>query len=588
MNRLTLTALALLLIALGAFHLADRLAVPILWCLPAVPIAWFVLAAVGRKIHVVWVARTLARETAAEREAEDSAARSIDLARRFQATLAGQAGFTGTLASLECAVFAPWPGTDEDAVLDDIERSEPESRRTVVRGLHHLQAAAVRGLSHPGHPLYLESRRILGSLGYAPPLLFAGLRAHASWRRRRTALDPTAPEEALAMRLVRARMHRAALAVLANAVPTARALRLERLSRFLIVVERGEETGAPLRVEEFAEHAAEMILLVGRRIRELVPASPLISAVPGGAGTLERAVSQVRRITSGLVLLHSDYPELSEPICLVLSRLLNVPNPLIREQIERGVLTARPDTLLQSHLRGLALLSEGRPREAVAEFEHVCAAEGALMTQATFSLAIALRRIGDTDGAERALRHCASTRATDPDARLFLARFLADSGDERRARQTYDAAVAEFPENAVLRVAYAQDLLEWGDELTARRHLETAHRQRPADARLAFLAGRARVVSGQPDEAIEPLKRAVIGLSGGERVEACFWLLCAYRDQGEHDRALELADGLLGQLSTGQEGLLDDLAEYFEERHEYVRARRAVERARQLRGGDWG
>ena len=38
---------------------------------------------------------------------------------------------------------------------------------------------------------------------------------------------------------------------------------------------------------------------------------------------------------------------------------------------------------------------------------------------------------------------------------------------------------------------------------------------------------------------------------------------------------------------TGQENLLEELAEYLEERHDFLRARAAIQRARDLRGDGW-
>jgi hypothetical protein len=544
--------------------------------------------AAARALHRIWVRRLVASESRGGRRPTPTI-RALELAGRLHSVAAGDAGFTrGAVAcpALERVILMPWPGGDETAVLADLRRSTPEARRLLVAGLRDLQREAVVAIGSPFHPLFPEAHRLLGVTGEPAPLLLGAWRARRSWRVRKRRVDPEMAETVIAERLVRAGMVSAALQAVELGSPGGLRDRMLRLVRFLAPLERADRGTQSLGSEEFSRFGPELVLLHGRRLREFLPGSPLLSAVPGGAAALERAVGDVDAVVGDLCLLHDELPSLAPQVRLVLARLLGTNASRLRAGLRRGRVKARPDPALRTHLRGLALLDEGRPREALGEFEAVAAGGGPLTVQAAYSASWVRRRLGAGSDPARALRECVEARGADPDARLLLARFLADSGDETGARAVYEGALSRFPDSVQLRVAYAQDLLGWGDAPTARKHLETVHRRHPQDARLAFLAGRARVAAGQPDEAVAPLLRACRSLQGGERAEAQFWLLSAYREQGSHEEALELADALVDGLGASQVRLLEELADYFEEQHEFLRARRAEERARRLRG-EW-
>ncbi len=589
MTRATLTFVALLLAGAACLGAGSFLGVPAWWALPVVPGTFLGLVACARRLHRAWVRHRVSLEKL-RRGRPAPALRALDLAGRLHAVAAGEAGFTrgpDAVPALERAVLMPWPVGDEGAVLADVARSTPDARRRLVAGLRDLQSEAVHALASPPHVLFPEAHRMLGVMGHPPPLFLAGWRARSAWRRRRERFDPSEAEAELGLRLLLGGMLRASVAVLERGEPGERRDRALSLARFTVLGDRGERPGEGLHADELARYAPELILLLGRRLRELVPGSPLLAVVPGGAARLERAVGRLDHVVRDIVALHREAPELNEHVARALDRLLPMPRARIRKALRRGWREdVVQDRTLQAHLRGLALLAERRPREAEAEFETVLRDGGRLAAQAAYSLAVTRRGLGQRTAAEAALRTCVERREDDPDARMFLARFLSECGDERRARTVYEAAVTRFPDSISLRVAFAQDLLGWGDSGGARRHFETAHRRHPKDPRLAFLAGRARVAAGQPDEAVAPLLRACEALDGGERAEAQFWLLSAYRDQGSHELALELADRLVDGLEAGQERLLDELADYFEEQHEFLRARHAEERARRLRG-EW-
>jgi predicted Zn-dependent protease len=374
-------------------------------------------------------------------------------------------------------------------------------------------------------------------------------------------------------------MPSSALAVLATARETPRLARVRGLARFVFLMRRGDG----VRPDECAEWAPELLLLAGRGIAELVPGSPLFAAVKGGAAEMERLVRRTPETVAGLATLAREAPELSTLVHQVLSRVLVHCRDATIQEFERQ---GTPDRALTMHLRGVALVAEGRPREAVGEFESALA-HAPEFPAAAYSLAATRRRLGEGDAAREELRGYALRHASDADANALLARYLAEDGREDEAREVFEKTIKRFPRSLALRMSYASALAAWGRDAEATAQVEAAHGDHPLEPRLALWAGRARVHGGRSKDAVKPLRLAAERLEGPERAEAMFWLLAAYRDQGRHDKALPYATRLVERLGAGQAAMLDEVAEYLEERHEFLKARAASERARRLRGDGW-
>ena len=581
MTRTTLTVLALLAAGAASVVLAQSLDMPEWWGLPAVPLTWFGLTWAGRAAHRSWVRWRVARE--ARRGLRGPFVHAIEAWAAIPKVTAGEAWFTGATVpapGLERAVlFADTMAHEEEAVLADLNSATAASRRALVRGLRDLEDFAVAALGAPLHPLFPEAEGILTILGHAPPRLFGRLRAAAAWRARRPSVDPDDAEATIAARLLVAGLPAAALAALGQAADSPRQRRLRRLARFLALMRRGEA----LRPEEYASWAPELLALAGRDMPELVPGSPFIDSVPGGAAALEQLARGTPQAVEDLVVLAREAPDLvplvQQVLGRVLARCLDV-----RPRAFAGAATT--DAALSMHLRGLALLAEGRPREAVGEFE-AALSHAPDLAAAAYSLAAARRRLGESGAACDELSAFACRRAGDPSAQLLYARFLSEEQRVEAARDVFERTLSRFPRSLALRVNYAQALLSWGREAEAAEQLELAHGDHPADARLALWAGRARVNVGRSKDAVRPLRLAAERLQGRERAEAMFWLLAAYRDQGSHDEALPCAMKLARRLTSGQESMLEEVADYLEERHEFIEARAAVARARRLRGDEW-
>ncbi len=582
MTRTTLTIVALLAAGAAAVALSASLEVSPWWALPAVPLTWFGLAWAGRAAHGLWVRWRVARE---KRSGGGPVLDALRVAACAEAAVAGQTGFTRETRpspALERAVLAPATQFDEDAVLRELGEADEPTRRALVTGLRGLQDAAVDALSSPLHPLFPDAHRLLEMVGHAPPRVFGRFRAEAAWRQRREFVDPDAAEEAIAVRLLLGGLPQGALLVLQEAEPTPRGRRIRRLARFLALLRRTEG----IRGEEAALWVGEALLLAGRRVPDLVPGSALLRAVPGGPAGLERMVRRTPAIAAELAALSVDVPDLGPAVRHVLSRILRRPGDAIAADLRMGRLDAQADGVLVSHLRGLALLGERRPVEAIGEFESVLLRDPRF-APAAYALAWSRRAAGLRDEARAGIVAYAQRHAGDVGAHLFHARFLTEDGRKDEAREVYEAAIERFPRSAPLRISFAQDLERWGDDDEATVQLDAAHEEHPDDPQLAFLAGRARLESGRVGDAVDALAQAAGDLPAGAGAEAAVWLVRAYRRQGRHRRALPLARELVDRLGVGQEGYLDELAEYLEERHEFPQALRAAERARRLRGDSW-
>lgn len=587
MTRTSLRILALIVAGAVALAAAGAAGVSAWWGLPLIPAAWFGLVATGRGVHARRVRNALERDRKLDRKGPVSVA--VDAAIRLRRVAGGEAGFsadTDQLPDLERAVlFLDNPG-DERSVLLDIGASTKASRAAIVGGLRVVHDECVTALGSPLHPLYFDAETLLPMIG-APVHRFLGrLRAEHDWGRQRHLFDPAWAEECLAVRLLLAEMPRAALAVLADAPRTRRRRTLRRLARLVVVRHQQQAGDVGFRMDSLGRWAPAVLLIMGRRLRELIPGTPLVEAPEGGPAALETTLRNVPRLVRHLAALADDAPPLAPVVAGVLASMLDRPLEDVQRDLRSRRVAARRDPVLVPHLRGLALLSERRPREAAYEFETVLS-RARDFTPAAFSLAVARRRCGDPKGGAAVLREHGAANPKNADVPIYLARFLADGGDRPAARRAYVTGIDKFPDALQIRVAYAMDLAAWGEDAAAADQFDVARRAQPGDARLALLTGRARLHAGRPRDAVEPLEQAARHLRGGERAEAQFWLLSAFREQGLHDLAKPVADELVEGLGPGQETLLDEVAEYQEERSDYGRARRAQSRARRMRGDRW-
>lgn len=587
MTRTSLKALALLLAGAAALGAAGAAGVSPWWTLPVVPCVGYLLMTAGRALHAWGVRRVLLRDS--ERGERSRVTEAVDAARRLRLVASGDPGFTretDAVPHLERAVLFPGSAGDEAKVLRDLRETTPTGRVALATSMRTLHDELVVAMGSPLHPLFPEADGLLQMLGHPVPHVLRRFRTAREWARRRALFDPARADELLAARLLEAAMPLAALQTLRRAPRTRRRRALRRLARLAVVVRQGEQGSIGFRVQSLAPWAPAIVLVVGRRLRDLIPGSVIVQAPKGGAAALERTLRRLPRLLAEQQALLDVAPGLLTVVRDVAAAVTGRPARRIERELRSRSFVGARDPVLESHLRGLALLDERRPNESIAEFEAVLRAAPDFAPGA-FSLATALRRLGDPKGGRRALEEHVARNPRNAELPIYVARWLADGGDRTGARRAYRDGIRRFPAALPIRVAYAHDLANWGEGSAAAEQLDLARREQPADPRLALMAGRARLNAGRAKDAVEPLEQAVRALQGGERAEAQFWLVAALREQGRHDRAVQLADEVVDALGRGQESYLDDLAEYLEERHEFARARRASARARRLRGDRW-
>lgn len=592
MTHTSLRITALLVAGAAALGVAAVLGVSPWWGLPLIPAVWYGLTWGGRWFHAWRLARALERDRHADLRGgrKSPAAIAVDAAVRLRRIAGGDPGFATAppgLPDLERAVFfISNPGDDETGVLLDAAASTKASRAAIAAGLRVIHDECVAALGRPLHPLFLDAETVLPLVGLRLPRFFRRWRAEREWARLRDLFDPERAEECLGVRLLQAGMPRAAIRILTDAPNTKRRRLLRRLGRLIVVIRQSQSGDVGFRMAALGTWAPAVVLVMGRRLRELIPGMPLVTAPRRGAAALESAVRNAPRLARQLAWLAEEVPPVA-PLCSeAIARILDRPEEQVRRELRDGSLLARKDPVLIPHLRGLALLAEKRPVEAACEFETALGRAGDF-TPAAFALAVARRRAGDPVRGAADLRRHAHHNPRNPEVPIYLARYLADGGDRPAARRAYLSGIERFPEALQIRVAYAMDLAAWGEDRAAAEQFDQVRMKQPGDAQLALLTGRARLHAGRHGDAVEPLEQAARFLRGGERAEAQYWLLAAYREQGLHDLAKPLADELVEGLGRGQEALLDEVAEYQEERHDFTRSRRASDRARRLRGGRW-
>lgn len=587
MTRTTLRILTLMIAGASAPAFSAWTGLPAWAGLPLVPLVWFLLTSAGRTLHSLVVMRRVRRDRRLRRAS--GTLRAVEASQRLRRIATGEAGFTRTscpLPALERAIVFPASPGEEKLVLTDVSLLTKREERDIADGFVALADEVSAALTSPFHPLYLDADSLLPMLGFRVPRLFGTVRAAQSWAKMRHELSVPLYRETIAVRLLQAGMPTAALRVLRKGPRTKRRRTLRRLARLLVVVQQGEREGIGFRAEAWGPWAAPVTLVIGRRLKDLLPGSLFVEAAPRGAESLDLAVRRVPRLVAELTALQEALPNLRGAVRDAVAAVLARDPRSVEKELAKGAVEARADGALACHLRGLAVLAEKRPREAIAEFD--AALRGADdFAPAAYSLAVAHRRAGDKETAGKVMRAYAASHPSDPDAAALLARFLGEAGDRYAARRAWREAIRRFPDALQIRMAFAHALQAWGDGKGAAEQFDVARRALPADARLALLAGRARVSAGRGADAVEALEQAAQSLTGVERAEAMFWLVSALRGEGRHDRAVVIAGELVDGLGRDQVEMLEDVAEYLEERHDYAKARRAANRVRRLRGGEW-
>ena len=178
--------------------------------------------------------------------------------------------------------------------------------------------------------------------------------------------------------------------------------------------------------------------------------------------------------------------------------------------------------------------------------------------QPHFNLALEHLRKGQTNEALPHLERAAALRPESLDARLAFGSALAGTGQSDRAARELGAAVQIDPDSLTARHRLARVLLSQRRYAAAIMHLEQALERRPADPDSRLLLGQAHSNVGDPERAIQALRKLVEVDSGHflghYNLAAAYAQTDLYEEAAKHFRmAMRLDPGhLLARLSAAK------------------------------------
>ena len=142
---------------------------------------------------------------------------------------------------------------------------------------------------------------------------------------------------------------------------------------------------------------------------------------------------------------------------------------------------------------------------------------------------------GDLKGAAAAFRRVTEADPSNPDGWVNLGRAAVQEGDNDRARQVLEKALALNPNLARANFFYARVLREDGDYDGAIRHVQTVLAQYPKDRVVRNEAGRVLFLQRRYKEAIEQLQQAIA--VDPEDLQANYNLMLCYKGLGDNEKA---------------------------------------------------
>ncbi len=136
------------------------------------------------------------------------------------------------------------------------------------------------------------------------------------------------------------------------------------------------------------------------------------------------------------------------------------------------------------------------------------------------------------------------TIKTDPyPFRMAQARLVTLYGDETIAKQKYQAAIQQSPDDLIANYGYALILAKTGDRSTAIQHLRKALEKRAFDPYFLTEIGRIYYLQGQYQEAVNALEGAVS--IKPDFTDGIFYLAKTYMDMGNLKKATPLLQDMI-------------------------------------------
>jgi serine/threonine-protein kinase len=175
----------------------------------------------------------------------------------------------------------------------------------------------------------------------------------------------------------------------------------------------------------------------------------------------------------------------------------------------RRVLKSNPDHVLVRRWLGDLLTNHGDPKGGAEEYRRMLAIEGP--TRVGYNrLSLALKKMGDLDGAIVAVRQASSLDPNDEVARCNEVSFLSLAGRNAEALERIDAYLVIAPDSKQGRRLRGHILLRLDRSAEALELLEQAERDFPADVTVRNDLGSCLDVLGRLDEAMRELRAAVV------------------------------------------------------------------------------
>jgi predicted Zn-dependent protease len=213
------------------------------------------------------------------------------------------------------------------------------------------------------------------------------------------------------------------------------------------------------------------------------------------------------------------------------------------EQLASEVLRAERGNVLAASLLGQSLLTQNRPREAIAPLEKAARRSGDASLETL--LAIALASSGQRDAALAQLRKTTARRPVFPPAFRELASQLARSGDNEQAIATLEICLAQTPDLVELQMDLAALRLGRNQRAAARAALTKALAVTPGRPDALALLGRIMVLDGEYASAADTYRQALAQRpdDGKTRAEFAVCLMeMGQRDSGEANLRMAMRD----------------------------------------------
>ena len=257
------------------------------------------------------------------------------------------------------------------------------------------------------------------------------------------------------------------------------------------------------------------------RLEEIRSLNPDIGAVHYPLGMAYRGLGNEEKAEEHLTLRENAEIQPGDPLLEALDAMLDSPGAFERrglealeqqdltvavEEFQRG-LELDPDNPSLRHQLGTALFMMGDPAGAMTEFQRVVRTTPDYYPS-YYGMGVVLQEIGRHDEAIRAFTTAYEARPDDVAVRVRLAQSLRQTGDPAASLGHYDAVLAIDPAVIDARFGQAMAHVQLGQYSRAKDLFEAAMLEFPEE--LGFPHALARILAAAPDAAVRNGRRALV------------------------------------------------------------------------------